>query len=117
MPLHRNPYGGSCGHRRQCHRLHSAPIARPQVLQTLQALRRSFIAHVEPQRLMGLAVVYDRLFIAVEGQRTQLVRDLFTDTEYRRRQKGEKKRLFSKAALIFSKRMLINKIQKIASLP
>lgn len=28
---------------------------------------------------MGLAVVYNRLFIAVEGQRTQLVRNLFVD--------------------------------------
>lgn len=28
---------------------------------------------------MGLAVVYNRLFIAIEGQRTQLVRNLFVD--------------------------------------
>lgn len=30
---------------------------------------------------MGLAVVYDRLFISVEGQCTQLVGDLFRQTE------------------------------------
>lgn len=33
---------------------------------------------------MGLAVVYDRLLIAVEGQRTHLVGDLFRMTENRK---------------------------------
>lgn len=80
-PWHGGTYAGSRGHGRQRHCLYSAPITRPQVLQALQALWGSLIAHVEPQGLMGLAVVYDRLFIAVEGQRTQLVGDLFRWTE------------------------------------
>lgn len=80
-PWHRGTYAGSWGHGRQSHCLYSAPITRSQVLQALQALWGSLIAHVEPQGLMGLAVVYNRLFIAVEGQRTQLVGDLFRQTE------------------------------------
>lgn len=81
-PWHRGAYAGCCGNGRQRHCLYSAPIAWPQVLQALQALqalRRSLVAHVEPQRLMGLAVVHDRLLIAVERQRAQLVGDLFRE--------------------------------------
>lgn len=80
-PWHRGTYAGRCGHSRQRHCLYGAPIARPQVLQALQALRRSLVAHVEPQWLMSLAVVHDRLLISVEGQRAQLVGDLFRKTE------------------------------------
>lgn len=70
-------HGGGSGNGRQSHCLYSTPIAWPQVLQALQALWGSLIAHVEPQGLMSLAVVYDRLLIAVEGQCAHLVRDLF----------------------------------------
>ena len=77
-PWHRGTHCGSWGHGRQRHCLYSAPITWPQVLQPLQALWGSLVTHVEPQGLMGLAVVYDGLFIAVEGQRTQLVGDLFS---------------------------------------
>lgn len=67
---HCSAYAGAWGHSRQCDCLYSTPITRSQFLQPLQALWRSLVAHVEPQRLMGLAVVYNRLFVAVEGQRT-----------------------------------------------
>lgn len=87
-PWHRGTYAGTGRHGRQRHCLYGAPIARSQVLQTLQALWRTFIAHVEPQWLMGLAVVHNRLFIAIEGQCTQLMGDLFRERERERRRSG-----------------------------
>lgn len=65
-----------CWHGGQCHCLYGAPVARAQALQALQALRRSLVAHVEPQWLVGLTVVHNRLFVSVKGQRAQLVGDL-----------------------------------------
>lgn len=82
-PWHRGSAYASnrgCWHRGQRHCLYGAPVARAQVLQALQALRRSLVAHVEPQRLVGLAVVHDGLFVSVEGQRAQLVGDLHGET-------------------------------------
>lgn len=76
-PWPRGNYAGSWGHGGQRNCLYSAPITWPQVLQALQALWGSLVAHVEPQGLMGLAVIYNRLFIAIEGQRTHLVGNLF----------------------------------------
>lgn len=76
---------GGCWHGGQRHCLYSAPVAWAQVLQALQALRRSLVAHVEPQRLVGLAVVHDGLFVSVEGQCAQLVGDLLGETEVARR--------------------------------
>lgn len=90
-PWHRSSaYASSrrCWHGGQCHCLYGAPVAWAQVLQALQALRRSLVAHVEPQRLVGLAVVHDRLFVSVEGQRSQLVGDLLGETEGARRKGG-----------------------------
>lgn len=82
-PWHRGAYAGSRGHSRQGHCLYCAPIAWPQVFESLQALRWAFVAHVEPQGLVGLAVVYNRLLVAIEGQRTHLVGDLIGGTEKR----------------------------------
>lgn len=78
-PRHGSTYAGTWGHSGKCNCLYSTPVTWSQVLQPLQALRRSLVAHVKPQRLMGLAVVHNRLLVAVEGQRAQLVRNLFVD--------------------------------------
>lgn len=78
-PRHGGTYAGTWGHSGKRNCLQSTPVTWSQVLQPLQALRRSLVAHVKPQRLMGLAVVYNRLLVAVEGQRAQLVRNLFVD--------------------------------------
>lgn len=75
-------------HGGQRHCLYGAPVTRAQILQALQALWRSLVAHVEPQWLVGLAVVHDGLFVSIEGQRAQLVGDLLEETQVARRNVG-----------------------------
>lgn len=65
------------GHCRKGHSLDGAPLAGGKLLQPLQALGGTIVAHVEPQGLMRLAVVHYGLLVPVEGQSAHLVRDLW----------------------------------------
>lgn len=72
------------GHGRKGHSLDGAPLTGGKLLQALQALRGTLIAHVEPQGLMRLAVVHNGLLVPVEGQSAHLMRNL-----WRKKRKNE----------------------------
>lgn len=80
------PRGGRVegGYGGKGHSLDGAPLARGELVQPLHALRGTLVAHVQPQGLMGLAVVHYGLLVPVEGQRAHLVRHLWMDRKKKR---------------------------------